>query len=95
MNTGKGKIGVEPCAGLWDFDGVCVPGRWGSTMQQTFSVGVFQWVPMRRGKEVKRSKAVARVSGFVTDEAKIYAKARELCEALQRGETLPKKSYRV
>jgi hypothetical protein len=38
----------------WDYDGACDPAKSRSRSMQTFSVGVFQWLPKKSGKGLKR-----------------------------------------
>lgn len=49
----------------------------------TFSVGVFQWLPKASGKGLKKSKTI-RIKGFVAESKRVYEKAAQLCEKLNR-----------
>lgn len=77
MSTGRSKVsGIEPKAYAWDFDGACVPlSSRGWASQETFSVGIFQWLPKRRSG-LKRVKVVHRIFGHVADQQAAYDKAR-------------------
>jgi hypothetical protein len=70
--------GIEPAPYVWDFDGAWAPG--GSAPRgDTFSIGVFQWVP-KKGGGVKRSKVQARFVGNPCNPHLVYQKAREEVE---------------
>lgn len=84
------KVGKHSYAGSCGPMGMGIPGakpfQWyGSIPQETFSVGVFQWVLLKSGKGVKRGPVKVRVSGRVDDAAKIAAKAQAICELLDLG----------
>lgn len=86
-----------PLAHKHGFDGSCAPGgaaHFGS-QQIGFSVGVFQWLPKSDGKGLKRSAVKIRVKGWVSDAERVYAKARELCQRLDAGESVDQKSITV
>ena len=75
-------------AGKHDFDGNCAPGAAGEIKyfaQDTFSVGIFQWVLKSSGKGCKRSAVKVRVKGSFDRPAGVYAKAREIANALDAG----------
>lgn len=74
MNYGNGE--PKP-VGTWDFYGSCAPGNayYGYI---TFTLGIFQWLPARRG--VKRGKVVQRVKGYSSKPKVAYAKAIEIVE---------------
>lgn len=75
----------EPkAAGTWDFYGACAPaenadGTYGYVGGETFTLGCFQWVPMARGKKVKKGKVQYRVKGISTDPAAAFKAARDFC----------------
>jgi hypothetical protein len=77
----------NPKAGDWDYDGVCRPTE--SDVQacyETFSLGVFQWIPKAGGKGVKRSAVVKRFRGSMTnpqDIQAVYRKADEFIEKMK------------
>ena len=78
-----------------DFDGACAPGWLGTIGQQTFSVGIFQWLPKANGKGLKRSPVCYRVKGSVSNDHKVYKRAREVCRLLDKGEILKTKQETV
>jgi hypothetical protein len=51
---------------------------------QSFSVGIFQWLPKASGKGLKKSKAMARVLGYTAEPDRVYEKADDLCGRLNR-----------
>lgn len=83
--------------GHHDYSGACAPRpsgpRWAS--QRIFSVGVFKWVRKARGKGLKKSAVVYRVSGSVDAPEKVYQRAEEVCDLLDGGTTFDKKSGTV
>ena len=65
---------------LWTFD----RSSWeGASKTETFSVGVYQWLPAKSGNGLKKSKSV-RVAGYTADSEAVYLKARQLCSKLNR-----------
>jgi|GEM_PF-6215057 len=86
--------GIVPAPYAWDFDGACVPVladgsvRRSFTTFETFSVGIFQWIPRASGKGLKRGKVKERISGLVSDPEAVYRRARERCASLQTLESL-------
>lgn len=90
MSTQRGRMNQEPYAGMWDFDGACAPceGSEGRSLQETFTLGVFQWVPMASGKRLKRGKVVYRVKGTCDGNGirEAHDKAREFCAKKQSQE---------
>lgn len=83
--TRKGRRGIEPAAGLHDFDGSCAPEPGRYHWAGTFSVGVFAYVERAGGKGLKRGHVSVRIKGLSSDPESVYAKAREICEALDAG----------
>lgn len=78
------------------FDGSCAPGSFGTFhSQETFSVGIFQWVPKAGGGGLKRSAVKVRVKGYLQSAEKVYAKALEVCRKLDAGEAIKQKSISV
>lgn len=71
--------------GKHDFDGGYMPGIERHNWNQTFSVGVFQWVLKVSGNGIKRSAVKVRVRGQCHDAEKVYAKAREIAAELDAG----------
>ncbi len=47
----------------WDFDGACAPSPRQKWTPATFSLGIFQWLPKRSGKGLKRGPVQKRVRG--------------------------------
>lgn len=72
-------------AGKHDFDGSCDPTKRGGgwSGQETFSVGVFEWEPSKKG--LTRGKVKVRVVGLVSEPGRVYAKAREIADRLDAG----------
>lgn len=67
----------DPVPYRWTFD----RSSWdGSRLAETFSVGVYQWIPAASGK-LKRSRTI-RVQGYTAEPDRVYAQARELCDRL-------------
>ncbi|HEV8292042.1 MAG TPA: DUF4304 domain-containing protein [Tepidisphaeraceae bacterium] len=50
----------------------------------TFSVGIFQWLPKASGKGMKMSKGIARVLGYTAEPERVYEKAVQICARLNR-----------
>lgn len=65
--------------GEWDYYGACDPAHYnvpaGFMGHETFSVGIFRWVP-KSGPGLKRGRIVARVSGLTSDPESVYQQAR-------------------
>ena len=77
---------LVPYEGMWDFDGSCAPREDGIggpmwSNQITFTLGIFQWQKMARGKGLKRGKVQKRIRGNVSDPKLAYDLAREFCKA--------------
>lgn len=75
-------------AGKHAFEGGCAPGSDGMlkySIQETFSLGIFQWVPKSSGKGCKRSAVKVRVKGAVDKPSAVYSKAGEIVAALDAG----------
>jgi hypothetical protein len=70
----------EPREYQWDYDRAAAEEMLRRGFD-TFSVGVFQWVPKASGKGLKRSTAI-RVLGYTADPESVFAKADELCRHL-------------
>jgi len=77
----------EPKAGEHGFAGSYAPG--GTCIKyftnETFSLGVFEWLPKSGGKGFKHSAVKVRVSGRVGDETSVFDKAREIAGQLDAG----------
>ena len=74
----------EKRPGEWDFDGACIPDV-SHYHCRTFSVGIFQWLPKRSGRGLKRGKVVQRVRGLASDPEEVFALARAICDRLNGG----------
>lgn len=70
---------AQPEPYRWDYD----RNAWDSaeTLAETFSVGVYQWLPAVGGKGLKKSKSI-RVNGYTAEPLRVYVKAQELCDQL-------------
>jgi len=78
----------------YDYDGSCRPGVCTWPNQEKFSVAIFQW-RKKVGGGLKRGKAVYRVHGWVSDPKSVYRRAEEVCDFLEGGGVLEKKSESV
>lgn len=77
----------NPQPGQHDFCGACSPSSSSEySSQHTFSVGVFEWVPRRSKAGCRKGPVKVRVRGRVQDVELVYAKAREIVAALDRGD---------
>lgn len=91
MRSGKGMRLEVPELGKHDYDGSYAPGNsW--YHPDTFSVGIFKWVPRLDGKP-KRSPVIIRVKGFFDYPRAVHRVANELCEKLDNGWTPDQKTY--
>lgn len=87
---------TEP--GKHDFEGSCAPGASGvlkNSLQETFSVGIFEWVPKSGGKGHKRGAVKVRVKGPFHDPEKVYSKARAIAGELDAGTYVGPKNVTV
>lgn len=79
----------EPRAGLHSYAGEASPlggGKYDAWFtQESFSVGVFEWVPKKDGSGLKRGPVKVRVRGLVVDANAVADRAREICAALDAG----------
>lgn len=73
MTLGDGK---PKAAGTWDWYGELDPAHHEGSDWNTFSIGVFQWVPKWDGKTTKKGKSVKRFSAPVHAPEEAYTKAR-------------------
>ncbi|MEN6537954.1 MAG: hypothetical protein ABFD89_30160 [Bryobacteraceae bacterium] len=63
-----------------------MPGSVGSWVnQRTFSVGIFQWIPKRGGKDLKKSAVKFRVIGDVQAKDDVLRYAEVLCYKMDEG----------
>ena len=81
----------------YDYDGQCSPRHFGVGWvgQGTFSVSVFQWAKKSSGNGLKKAKSVYRIYGLIGNPDKVYQRAEEVCDFLDAGGVLEKKSERV
>jgi hypothetical protein len=68
--------------GKHDYSGNCAPTN-KYCIWETFSVGIFEWIPAKFG--LKKSKVKVRVSGSTYEPEEVYAKAEEICKQLDSG----------
>ena len=69
----------------FDWDGGCIPAEGlkdCSCENRTFSVGIFQWIPKKDGKGLKRGKAIKRIRGYSSNPEEVYRKAEGICKGL-------------
>lgn len=78
----------EPAAvGKHGYDGKCAPdGSEYNYPWKTFSVGVFEWLPMAKGKSLKKGKVKVRVAGRTNEAERVYKRANTIVDMLDRGE---------
>jgi hypothetical protein len=67
------------------FAGACEPSMSRMYSQQTFSLGVFEWLPRTNGKGVKRGKVKVRVMGSVAFPEVVRAEASAIAVELDAG----------
>jgi len=68
-----------------DFSGSCAPGATMLFHNNTFSVGIFQWVPKASGKGLKRTPVKFRIKGTTSNPDSVYERARIVCEKMNKG----------
>lgn len=52
---------------------------------ETFSVGIFQWLPKSNGKGLKKSAVIKRIRGLCSNPQDVYDKAKNLCQDMQKS----------
>lgn len=67
----------------FDFDGACAPTDGASFISNTFSLGIFQWIPAKSGG-LKRSRVLKRIRGDSSKPEETFAQARNMIESLQK-----------
>ena len=77
-----------------DYSGEYSPSKNGTSWNQTFSVGCFQWLP-KSGKGLKRGRVKFRVKGGVRLADKVYVVAEQFCRDLDNGWIPTRKSMTV
>lgn len=70
--------------GSHGFAGALDPGE-ASSRWETFSLGVFEWVPRSSGNGAKRGPAKVRVVGPTAHPDIVRARAQEIAEQLDAG----------
>ena len=82
---------ADPKAYEWDWDGACAPGfgKDAHAAYNTFSVGIFQWLPKTGGKGLKRGKVLHRVKGRTHSPKVVFDAAEEIVAWLNHGGELP------
>jgi hypothetical protein len=53
---------------------------------ESFSLGIFQWVPKKGGRGVKRGKVIRRVKGRTANPDEAFEKARQIVAGLNATE---------
>lgn len=78
---------IDGEAGRHAFDGQWAPGRRALiySAQETFSVGIFEWLPKSNGKGVKRGPVKVRVKGSVINPGRVTQRAEEIAAQLDAG----------
>ena len=72
-----------------DFSGSYAPCNGAVRSSNTFSVGIFQWIPKASGKDLKKSAVKFRIKGNVSEADKIYKKAKEICKMIDERGVMP------
>lgn len=75
------------------YSGACAPGA--HPMGETFSYGIFQWIPKASGKGHKRSTVKVRVSGRCENADAVRRRTEEIVAALDAGTYQGPKNVRV
>lgn len=78
-----------------DFNGECAPGNLNYFSNETFSVGIFQWIPKTSGKGLKKSSVKFRIKGFCSNPEKVYDAANRFCDLMDNGWIPDKKSMTI
>ena len=80
------KSGTRKVSGKHDYSGNSTPKSEYYYGNNTFSVGIFQWVPKTSGKGLKKSPVKIRVKGYSSDQDQVYRLADIFCDRLDMGE---------
>jgi hypothetical protein len=72
-------------AGKHDYSGSWAPDK-SHHAAETFSVGIFRWVPKASGNGLKKTAVKMRVRGYSSDPKQVYRLAEIFCDMLDRGE---------
>jgi hypothetical protein len=65
----------------WDYEGHYDPARRQQFHSNTFSVGIFQWLPKKSGG-LKKGTVHKRIRGFTSQPQEVYDKAIAECNRL-------------
>lgn len=85
---------TQAAIGTHGIAGKCLPDRaWPS--QETFSLGVFEWLPTKDGHATKRGKVKVRIVGSVSHPEAVKRKATEIAAQLDAGTYAGPKTVRV
>lgn len=76
---------TAPQPGTHAFTGQFAPSKKQMIGQQSFSVGIFEWLSKANGKGVKRGAVKVRVKGPTHAEQAVLDKAREIAQQLDAG----------
>lgn len=80
----------------WDYSGACAPGRCGTISgMATFSLGIFQWLPKKSGKGLKRGKVKYRLRGQTYNPKEVYDKAENLIKELNNDVNTTETNHRL
>ena len=79
MEADAGKVGTH------GYSSGCDPRGQRHMSYQTFSVGVFQWVPKKVGKGCKKGKVLVRVVGPCSARDAVFSRAKDIALLLDVG----------
>ena len=74
----------DPASSVWKFATII-----------GFSVGIFQWVAKSSRKGLKKSAVIHRVKGHIDCPERVYKRAEELCDEMDKGKFPKTKSSGV
>jgi hypothetical protein len=66
------------------FDAACLPSA-GTCIWDSFSIGIFQWIPNKDGSRLKRGKVKVRVKGLISQEDTMRSLAKSFAAQLDAG----------
>jgi len=89
------EIAMDEKAYKHDWSGSCRPHGMCYMANRTFSVGIFQWVPQKNGKGLKKSAVKYRIKGYSSFPNDVYDRADEVCKRMDEGWVPPHKSETV
>jgi hypothetical protein len=78
----ENAVRQHPIAFMWDYEGAYDPNskKIVPFQSETFSVGIFQWVPRVSKKGLKKSAVVKRIRGRADKPENVYKRAQEECD---------------